>query len=90
MSPSSPFVQLVDEHIVVTPDGEVDPTVRTSLADSHDLAISLLEVPHLFVDVSRRRAGARRSAGTVMDSIGMDTLAAALGTVNVGPGMGQQ
>ncbi|GAB3778463.1 hypothetical protein GCM10027601_03090 [Nocardioides ungokensis] len=52
MSPSRSFVQLVDERIVVTPDG--------------------------------------RSAGTVMDSTDMVTPAAALGTVNVGPGMGQQ
>ena len=40
MSTSSPFVQLVDDHVVVRLEGEVDLMVRTSLTDSYDFAIS--------------------------------------------------
>ncbi|MFZ2013293.1 MAG: STAS domain-containing protein [Nocardioides sp.] len=73
MTTSSPFVQLVDDHVVVRLDGEVDLMVRSSLTDTVDFAISLLEVPHLLLDVSRV---------TFMDSTGVDTLAAALNEVN--------
>ena len=73
MSTSSPFVQLVDDHVVVLLAGEVDLTVRTTLTDSYDFAIALLEVPHLVVDVSRV---------TFMDSTGLSTLAAALKKIN--------
>ena len=73
MSTASPFVQLVDDHVVVTLEGEVDLAVRTSLTESYDVAITLLEVPHVLIDVSRV---------TFMDSTGMDTLAAALNKVN--------
>lgn len=73
MSTSSPFVQIVDDHVVVVLVGEVDLTVRRALTESYDFAISVLEVPHLLIDVSRV---------TFMDSTGMDTLAAALNKVN--------
>jgi stage II sporulation protein AA (anti-sigma F factor antagonist) len=73
MSTASPFVQLVDDHVVVTLEGEVDLAVRTALTESYDVAITLLEVPHVLIDVSRV---------TFMDSTGMDTLAAALNKVN--------
>jgi anti-anti-sigma factor len=69
---SSPFVELVDDHVVVALSGEVDLMVRSDLLASYRYAISLLDVPRLHIDVSRV---------TFMDSTGCDTLAAALNEV---------
>lgn len=74
MSTSSPLVELVDDHVLVVLAGEVDLLVRSDLLTSYDYAISLLEVPHLLIDVSRV---------TFMDSTGCETLAAAWNEVNV-------
>jgi anti-anti-sigma factor len=73
MTTSSPFVELVDDHVVVALAGEVDLMARSDLIASYNYAISLLDVPHLLIDVSRV---------TFMDSTGCDTLAGAWNAVN--------
>ena len=65
----SVVVELAEDHVVVTPAGELDLAVQSDLIGAYQEAIALLAEPRIVVDLSRV---------TFMDSTALGTLVAAV------------